>query len=516
MGAAGYVPHHRLRRAAVAELFGSGGGKGTRSVAGHDEDTTTMGVEAARLALRSRPGVAADTLWFATASPAYLDKTNAATIHAALRLPAEVPAFDFGGALRSGTGALAAALAGSGTVAVVAADQRDGLPTGPDESSGGDGAAAVVVGDGSGAAPVLAEHLGGASATDEFVDRWRTPGQARSRTWEERFGETRYLALGRDAWNRALKDAGVDAATVDRVAVSGMHPRAVKALGAKLGVGDGAVVDDLSATVGQTGTAHPLLLLAATLEDEAARARAQAQPQPEAQAQAQPEAEPEAEPAAAGGGRVLAVVHLADGADVQLFRTTADLAGWTPARPVAEQVAGGAEVGYGKFLSWRGMTTVEPPRRPEPQRVSSTAAWRNEDWKFGFVGSRDRSSGAVHLPPARVSMAGGAVDDMDPAPMADAVGTVVTFTVDRMAYSPSPPTVFAVVDFDGGGRFPLELTDVDADALATGDRVAMTFRRLFTADGIHDYFWKAVPVRGLRADGDANGDGEAASNEEEA
>jgi hydroxymethylglutaryl-CoA synthase len=24
----------------------------------------------------------------------------------------------------------------------------------------------------------------------------------------------------------------------------------------------------------------------------------------------------------------------------------------------------------------------------------------------------------------------------------------------------------------------------------------MTFRRLFSADGIHDYFWKARPVRG--------------------
>ncbi len=476
VSAAGYVPHHRLRRAAVAELFGAGGGKGTRSVAGHDEDTTTMAVEAARLALRSRPGVAPDALWFATASPAYLDKTNAATIHAALRLPTDVPAFDFGGALRSGAGALAAALTGSGTVAVVAADQRDGLPTSPDESSGGDGAAAILIGDGNGAAPVLAEHLGGASATDEFVDRWRTPGHTRSRTWEERFGETRYLALGRDAWSRALKDAGVDAAEVHRVAVSGMHPRAVKALGAKLGVGDGVLVDDLSATVGQTGAAHPLLLLAATLEDEAALAR-------------------EGRPEAAAGGRVLAVLHLADGADVQLFRTTAALGGWAPVRPVADQVAGGAEVPYGKFLSWRGMTTVEPPRRPEPQRVSSTAAWRNEDWKFGFVGSKDRSSGAVHLPPSRVSMAGGAVDDMDPVPMADAVGTVVTFTVDRMAYSPSPPTVFAVVDFDGGGRFPLELTDVGAGDLAIGDRVAMTFRRLFTADGIHDYFWKAVPVR---------------------
>jgi hydroxymethylglutaryl-CoA synthase len=27
-----------------------------------------------------------------------------------------------------------------------------------------------------------------------------------------------------------------------------------------------------------------------------------------------------------------------------------------------------------------------------------------------------------------------------------------------------------------------------------GDRLEMTFRRLYSADGIHDYFWKARPV----------------------
>jgi uncharacterized OB-fold protein len=141
------------------------------------------------------------------------------------------------------------------------------------------------------------------------------------------------------------------------------------------------------------------------------------------------------------------------------------------------------------------MVTVEPPRRPAPARVSASAAGRSEDWKFGFVGSRDRATGALHLPPARVSMDGGALDDMEPAPMADVAGTIVTFTIDKLAYSPSPPIVFAVVDFDGGGRFPVEMTDVDAEDVRIGDRVEMTFRRLFTADGIHDYFWKARPLR---------------------
>jgi uncharacterized OB-fold protein len=145
-----------------------------------------------------------------------------------------------------------------------------------------------------------------------------------------------------------------------------------------------------------------------------------------------------------------------------------------------------APVGYGTYLSWRGMLTVEPPRRPEPVRPSASAAGRARDWKFGFVGSVG-PDGTVRLPPSPL-------DDAR-RPMADALGTIATYTVDRLAYSPSPPVVFAVVDFDGGGRLPVELTDVDEAEIAVGDRVEMTFRRLFTADGVHNYFWKARPLR---------------------
>ncbi len=51
----------------------------------------------------------------------------------------------------------------------------------------------------------------------------------------------------------------------------------------------------------------------------------------------------------------------------------------------------------------------------------------------------------------------------------------------------------------------MELTDVDPDTVDIGDRVAMTFRKLYTADGIHDYFWKAKPVRGPKQDAAAEG-----------
>ena len=38
-------------------------------------------------------------------------------------------------------------------------------------------------------------------------------------------------------------------------------------------------------------------------------------------------------------------------------------------------------------------------------------------------------------------------------------------------------------------------------------RVEMTFRKLFTSDGIHNYFWKARPLRTGDVPGNASGEG---------
>ncbi|MEM7142774.1 MAG: OB-fold domain-containing protein [Actinomycetota bacterium] len=458
-----YIPHRRLDRTEIAALFAKGGGRGTRSVASFDEDTTTMGAEAARNALRDTDA-SIDALWFATSTPAYLEKTNAAAIHAALRLAPEVGALDLGGALRSGIGAVRTALQGGGTTMVVTSDIRDGMATSADEASGGDGAAALVIGDDS-AGTVIAEYVASGVVTDEFLERWRVPGAQRSRVWEERFGEVTYGPLMKEAFAAALANAGLEADQIDHLAVAGMHARAIKRGSKAFGAAAEKMIDDLSGTVGNTGTAHPVLLLASALE------------------QAQP-------------GQTIAVVMLADGVEVLILRATDAIAAHTPTVSVADQAAGGAPVSYGKFLSWRGMVAVEPPNRPLPNRTSASAAYRRNDWKFGFVGTRDRSSGMLHVPPARVSQKGGAIDDMEAVPMADTVGTIASFTIDKLVYSPSPPVVFAVVDFDGGGRAPLELTDVDPDEVEVGGRVEPTFRRLYTADEIHNYFWKVRPVRG--------------------
>ena len=459
-----HLPYRRLDRSEIKAVAGTGGGKGTRTVAGYDEDATTMGVAAARTALAAAPdGVALRSLWFSTVAPPYLDKTNATAVHAALRLPADAPAYDVNGAVRSAAGALWAGISTGKPALVVGSDLRTGRPGSPDEATGGDAAAALVVGTAADG-PLLAEIVGTGGATEEFLDRWRTPGDPGSKLWEERFGENRYVALGIAAWEDALKAAGLAADQVDRVVIATSHARAATGLGKKLALGD-RLLAGLDSTVGFTGAAQPALLLAHALDT-------------------------------AGPGQVVALVVLADGADVVLFRTTEALAAHRPTPSVADQVAAGGPIAYGKYLAWRGFLPVEPPRRPEPARPSASAAGRSTDWKFGFVGSQD-ADGEVHLPPAPADDAA--------RPMADATGTIVTSTIDRLAYSPSPPVVFAVVDFDGGGRLPVELTDVEPDDVVIGGRVEMTFRTLFTADGIHNYFWKARPVRtGAAATGEGS------------
>ena len=73
-----YIPERRLDRKAA------GIGRGTRSIASHDEDSTSLGVEAARRALAVSPAGSPGLLTFATTSPAYADRTNATAVHAAL------------------------------------------------------------------------------------------------------------------------------------------------------------------------------------------------------------------------------------------------------------------------------------------------------------------------------------------------------------------------------------------------------------------------------------------------
>lgn len=462
-----YLPHYRLRRDAVAETLGGGPRAGTRTVAAYDEDTTSMGVEAARPAVSDALRANVGALYFATSAPAYADKTNATAIHAALRLSPTAEAFDLGTAVSAGVGcittAVRAARPGSPAVAVLS-DIRTGRPGSADEVSGGDGAAAFVFGHESPDVPVLAEVIASSHETVEILERWRAPGSSSSSVWEERFAEEAYVPAGVEAFAQALKAADGSAADVDHLIVAGLHARSVRRLARSLGTNPAATVDDRSSVIGNCGVAQVGLMLADTLD------------------RAQPD-------------QLVAVVVVSEGAKVLVLRTTDALPQARQRRTVDDQLNNGdTDLPYARFLSWRGFLDREPPRRPDPEPPCAPPAWRRSGWKFGFVASRCQACGTRHLPPSTLCDRCFA-DSMSAEPMADTTAHVATFTVDRLAATPSPPLLLAVLDFDGGGRFRCELTDASPEDAKIGAPVEMTFRRTVTANGIHNYFWKARPLR---------------------
>src|SRR5208282_896097 len=402
VGYGAYIPYYQLERSRIAGVLGSGGGRGTRSVAAYDEDTTSMAVAAGRAALAGlapgpggQPGRAyVRQLFFATTVPAYADKTNATAVHAALQLPAEALAVDMAGAVRSGVGALVTAAQSPVPTMAVLADIRTGLPGSADERDGGDGAAAFVFSgaDGGAGLPVLAEVIGQGCATAEFLDRWRAPGAAASRVWEERFGEQVYGPLAEAAMADALKQAGLLPGQVDHLIVAGLPARAVSRTVRAAGVPAEAVAGHhapaLSGRIGNAGTAQPGILLADVLDR-------------------------------AGPGETVLLVVLADGATALTLRTTEALATRRQPQPVAAQIAAGSSaLEYATFLSWRGFLDREPPRRPDPDPVAAPPAQRRAGWKFGLVAARCTSCGTRSLPPDRVCQQCHAVDEMVPEPLA--------------------------------------------------------------------------------------------------
>lgn len=456
-----YVPFFRLERAAI----GPAAGRGERAVASYDEDAVSMAVEAAREVVAASGAGDLDTLIFATTSAPYAEKSNAATLLAALDLPGSIRTLELGATTRTGLGALslAADLADAGRTALVAlSDVVIGAPGGARESQGGDAAAAFAVGDDGDA---LARFVGRASATTELLDVWRLPEDRFASQWEERFGAEVLAPVIADTATRALQQAGCEPTDLTTVILDAANPRAAAGLPHALRLKPEQVADGLAASVGRAGAAHAGLLLARALDS------------------------------AKPGDRIL-VTSLADGCEALVLEVTDRIAGARPRHSVDAWLgAKRADLPYNAYLKWRGILPFEPPRRPDPDRPGAPPMRRNAGWKLAFVGSRCRACEAGHLPPQRVCVACGAIDQMGSEPFASKSCRIATYTLDHLAYSLQPPVVAAVVDFEGGGRMTCELTDVEPPQVAIGDELEMTFRRLYTGQGVHNYFWKARPRR---------------------
>ncbi len=391
---------------------------------------------------------------------------NGGVVAEALSLPESVSALDVASSQRAATSALSAALRAGGCSLVVAAEHRRTRAASPAELTSGDGAAAIVVG---GGAPV-ARLLGAAQSTVDFVDHFRTGESEYDYQWEERWiRDAGYMSIVPPIIARSLEAARVAAADVAHFCMPAMVPRVVNAVAKAAGIADSAVADPMQAACGDTGAAHALLMLVAALE------------------KARP------------GERIL-VVGFGQGADALLFERTAQ------ALPSAGRLGCTGhlarrreETSYARFLAFNNLIEIERGMRSETDKLTPLSAlWRNRDTVTGMIGGKCTICGTIQFPATRICANPNcsAADSQEPHPFAGKTGRVNSFTADRLTYSPDPPACYGMIQFEEGGRWMMDFTDVEAEALTVGLRMRMMFRvkDFDTQRGFRRYFWKAAPA----------------------
>jgi len=136
----------------------------------------------------------------------------------------------------------------------------------------------------------------------------------------------------------------------------------------------------------------------------------------------------------------------------------------------------------------------------DPEKVGGASASviaRERDAIYALRGVKCLTCGTVQYPPQRICTKCHTKDNFEPYSFADKKGKVFTFTLKHGADIPAfaRPMVDTMVDFEGGGRALFGMTDMLAGSVKVGMDVAMSFRTLGAAGGIHNYFWRCMPLR---------------------
>lgn len=462
-----YVPYYRLKRESIARAWERRAIKGERSVANTDEDSLTMAVEAAISCIKNADRQEIDALYFASTTAPYAEKSIASTIAVVCDLKDELVTSDFSNSTKAGTGALNAAInavkAKSATKALVtAADCRNGFPKSDQEQLFGDAAAALVIG----SEDLVAEVVETYSVNTEIIDVWRNVGEKYVNHGEGRFiTDKGYIAAMTQAVKDILKKVGKKPEDIQKVVLTtpGLKDNAVVAK--KTGFTPEQIQDSYMLQIGYCGTAQPLLLLSAALE--------------------------EAKP-----GDLILLAAYGNGADAFLFQVT-DQVRKIQQKPSVKAALENKRTleSYSRYLSFRDLLTTVPG---EPFRTfpSNSAYWREQKGILRLYGSKCTSCGQGIFPINRVCPSCGAKDEFKEVRLSDRHAKVFTYSIDNLAGRGDDPVVVQTVAEDSEDfRYYLLMTDFNNEEVKVGMEVEFTFRKIYEGGNYINYFWKCRPVR---------------------
>ncbi len=471
-----YIPRLRLQRKAIAAANSwfnpglRGLAKGERAMANWDEDAVTMAVEAARDCLAGFDHRAVASLYLASTTHPFDDRQNASIAAGALHLRPALRSLDAGGSLRVATSTLATALAAAagteGPTLLAAGDHRLAKAASPQEMHYGDGAAALLIGSGR----PIAQLVGAHSETVDFVPQFRAHDRAHDYAWEERWiRDEGYMKIVPRTIGALLKATGTEASAVSAFCLPCTLSRVVPGIGKRVGIVDGAVRDNLATVCGDTGAAHPLVMLVQALED-------------------------------AKPGDLILVAAFDSGCDALLFRVTDAITALPARRGVKGSLARRKEEAiYQRYLAFNDLVALERGMRAEADKGTPLSLlYRNRDMITSLIGGRCRTCGTLQYPRGRycVNPQCNALDSQDDQSFADRPASVMSYTADLLTYCPDPPAYYGMIQFDGGGRMMIDFTDVDEGKVDVGTPMRMMFRikDVDAARGFVRYYWKAAPV----------------------
>ncbi|HOJ29323.1 MAG TPA: OB-fold domain-containing protein [Spirochaetota bacterium] len=470
----GYIPLRRLSRMQVVQQMAWYNPllymlmAGERSVANWDEDSVTMAVAASFDALHLVDTKSIDAVYAASTTFPFDDRQNAAIIAEALSLQDGVRTVDVSGSLKAGVTAIVAGLDAiesdsARKVLVASGERRYTRAASTLELLYGDGAAALVLG----REHVIAEFLGSCAYHEDFIDHYRGAEKRFDYPWEERF--IRDEGFGRII-PRAIKaycekyhtDISEFATVIYPCPFAREHATIAKKIKSS------SVHTNLHEGVGDTGTAHPLIMLAHALDS-------------------------------AKPGDKIMVVGFGQGCEVVAFQVTDAIENIKRPKGITVSMARKKDIPYAKYLKFRDLIDADISIRAEVMpNTSLSALWRHRKMIHGFTGYLCKACGTPQFPPYPVCVnpACNRSGQMENYSFADKPGTVLMYTGDMLAASVDPPAIYGLVEFDGGGRTLLDFTDCELDNLKVGSRVAMSYRirREDTTRGFTGYFWKAVPL----------------------
>ena len=475
----GYIPKLRLDRMSIFQNMGWFApaiilvAQGERSFCNWDEDTMTMAVEASRDCIKGMDKSVIDAHYLCSTTLPFADRSCSGIVKTALNLRDDILAEDFTNSLRSGTSALITAFdvvkgGGKKNILVTASDKREARAAYFYEMWFGDGAASLLVGD----TDVIAEYMGSYSVSYDFVDHFRGTQKEYDYMWEERWvRDEGYSKIIPEAVNGLFNKLSISMDDVDTFVFPCFFKAEHRKIAKNLGAAPEKVVDNMHEVCGETGAAHPFVMLVHALE------------------QAKP------------GDRIL-LAGFGQGCDALYFKVTENITRLSPRRGIRGSLVNKKTIdNYPKYLKFRDLVQVEMGIRAEaPTQTAMTVLWRKRKMILGLVGGKCRECGTPQFPKMDICVNPDckALKSQDDYEFSEVTASVKSFTGDLLSISVDPPAIYGMIQFEDGGRFMADFTDCELNDVRVGQAVTMAFRWRYTdkENGFTGYFWKAVPVPG--------------------